>query len=176
MSCVRLGPGVFDKLSSFTYGPLRLGKSIGQWEAVMTLNSPIEREITIGVETTESSSAEISAAESFTASMEAGVEFWGMSMKVGLSTSYESSFKNTVNETTARTQTEKISYSCGSNDDNSEMYGLYQWVVSTEDNSFTAKTNHAVCRTDSNALTPPACPWDACVDAECTICKNDWIA
>ena len=108
--------------------------------------------------------------------MEAGVEFWGMSMKVGLSTSYESSFKNTVNETTARTETEKITYTCGSNEDNSEMYGLWQWVVKTEDNSFIAKTNHAVCRTDSNALTPPACPWDACEDAECTICKNDWIA
>ena len=103
MSCVRLGDSVRNKLSSFTYGPLQLGKAIGQWDVVFTLNSPIEREITIGVETTESSSAEISASESFTASMEAGVEFWGMSMKVGLSTSYESSFKNTVNETTART-------------------------------------------------------------------------
>ena len=176
MSCVRLGDKVRNKLSSFTYGPLSLGKAIGQWEVVFTLNSPIEREITIGVETTESSSAEISASESFTASMEMGCEFMGFSSKIGLSSSYESSFKNTVNETTARTETEKITYTCGHLDDNSEMYGLWQWVVMTEDESYIAKTNHAVCRTDSNALTAPACPWDACADAECTSCLDGWSA
>ena len=102
MNCVRLDDGLLDDLTSFTYGPLSLGKTIGYWESVMTLNSPIVRTIQIGVTTTESSSSEISASESFTASMEMGCEFMGFSSKIGLSSSYESAFKHTVNETTAK--------------------------------------------------------------------------
>ena len=108
--------------------------------------------------------------------MELGVEFWGMSSKVSLSTSYASSFKNTVNETTALTEKETIRYGCGNNDDGSEMYGLWQWVVSTGDESWVANTKHVVCRMDTNATTPPACPWDACVDAQCTQCYDGWSA
>ena len=178
MNCVQLGGGVHNDLTSFTYGPLSLGKAIGRWEPVFTFNSPIERTIEIGVTTTESSSSEISAAESFTASMEMGCEFMGFSSKIGLSSSYESAFKETVNKTTSITEKETVSYTCGHLDDGSEMYGLWQWVVATEDNSFIAKTNHAVCRRNSNALTPPACPWDACdaSDPECSICLDGWSA
>lgn len=34
MTCVRLDDGVRNKLSSFTYGPLQLGKSIGYWNTI----------------------------------------------------------------------------------------------------------------------------------------------
>lgn len=100
MTCVKLEK-VHNKLSSFTYGPLQLGKTIGKWEAVQTVNHPIDYEITVGVTKTDSSSTESSASRSFEASMEAGVEFWGVSLKVGLSTSSTSTFKQTVNETTS---------------------------------------------------------------------------
>ena len=97
LTCVPLGSAVFNKLSSFTYGPLRLGSAIGRWDPVMTVNYPIKKEVRIGVSTTESNSSEISASESFTASMETGVSFWGASSKFSLSSTYEKSFKNTVN-------------------------------------------------------------------------------
>ena len=52
--------------------------------------------------------------------------------------------------------------------------GLYQWVVVGDDN-ITAFTWHTVCRTGEDWATPPACPWNACEDAECYICA-DWMA
>ena len=87
---------VYANLSSFTYGPYRHGKAIGRWEAVLSVNHPIETEITVGVTTTDSSSKELSNSESLTTSMSLGVEFMGIGGGTCLSDSYESSFKKTV--------------------------------------------------------------------------------
>ena len=56
MECVRLNDGLQNGLSSFTYGPLEFGKAIGRWEAAQTVNSSIDYEIKIGVETTDAES------------------------------------------------------------------------------------------------------------------------
>ena len=60
MTCVKLDEDLY--ISSFIFGPLEFGKSVGQWEPVMTVNYPIEREITIGVTTSASTTSEFSAA------------------------------------------------------------------------------------------------------------------
>ena len=114
MSCVRLSDGVRNKLSSFTYGPISLGKTIGSWETVFTYNAPFERKIEVGVTKTDSSASETSAAKSFAASMEIGVGFMGMSSTRSLSFSYDKSFKETVTETASKTEKETYTYTCGS--------------------------------------------------------------
>ena len=128
MTCVKLNV-LHNALSSFTYGPLQLGKAIGSWMPVQTVNYPIKKEITIGVTTSVGASTEISAAASFNASMEAGIEFMGVGGKTNLSSSYEASFRKTVDELTSMTRNETISYGCGDKEDGSEMYGLWQWVA-----------------------------------------------
>ena len=92
--------------------------------------------------------------------MEIGVEFLGASSKFGLSATYEEEFVKTVTETTTQSTVETISIECGVANDG-EMYGLWQWIVETEDLSHTARSKHAVCRSGSNALVSPSCPWDA---------------
>lgn len=114
MSCVRLGDGVRNKLSSFTYGPISLGKTIGTWESVMTFNAPFERKIEVGVTKTDSSASETSAKTSFAVSMEIGVAYMGASSTRSLSFSYDKSFKETVTETTSITEKETYTYTCGS--------------------------------------------------------------
>jgi hypothetical protein len=42
--------------------------------------------------------------------------------------------------------------------------GLWQYVISTEDLSAAAFTPHTVCRRGKLALTPPKCPYYACLD------------
>ena len=110
-----------------------------------------------------------------TASMELGIEFMGVSEKFSLSTTYEEEFKKTVTEITKITTMETISMVCGIAN-NGVNYGLWQWIVETEDMSYTARAKHAVCRSGANATTPPACPWDACFDDECTVCNDGWAA
>ena len=175
MSCVKFEDGLLNQLTSFSYGPIGLGKAIGKWEALQTVNSPIVYNIKYGVTTTESESDEDFSKAAMTASMDMGIEFMGVSSSFSLSSSYEQSFRNTVTKTTELSTVESITYPCD-NAPAGEMNGLWQWIVETEDGSYTARSNHAVCRTESNALTPPACPWDACIDAECTECKDGWSA
>ena len=108
-----------------------------------------------------------------TASMEVGIEYMGASSKFSLSETYEEEFKRTVTETTKISTLETISIPCGIAN-NGVVYGLWQWIVETEDESHTARSRHAVCRSGANALKAPACPWDACADAECTVCLDGW--
>ena len=96
MACVSLKADLRNDLSSFTYGPISLGKAQGKWEVIQTVNSDIEYSIKIGVTTTESESDEASAKAAMEASMQVGIEFMGVSSSFSLSTSYEESFKNTV--------------------------------------------------------------------------------
>ena len=54
---------------------------------------------------------------------------------------------------------------------------IWQWVVLPSDsNEGGIRTDKYFDRTGSNRLVPPACPWSACADAECTTCTDDWKA
>ena len=105
--------------------------------------------------------------------MEIGVEYYGASETFSLSATYEKEFIKTVSETTQNSTIETITIPCGVANDG-QLYGLWQWIVETEDMSYTARAKHAVCRSGANALKAPACPWDACADAECTVCLDGW--
>ena len=74
------------------------------------------------------------------------------------------------------TQTTENVVKCGDKYDNTETYGLYQWIITSGDNLYTAMDEHYVCRKNENAYTAPDCPYEACRDAECTICDPAWKA
>ena len=127
MSCVKFEDGLLNQLTSFSYGPIGLGKAVGTWVAVQTINSAIDYEITYGVTTTESESDEDYSKAAMTASMEMGIEFKGASSSFSLSSSYEQSFKKTVSQTTELSKVEKVSYTCPN--ETGEITGLWQWIV-----------------------------------------------
>ena len=53
--------------------------------------------------------------------------------------------------------------------------GFWQWKTSTHDGKSTVLSNHTVCRYGLNKYnTPPNCPWNACLDEQCEVCKDDW--
>ena len=58
--------------------------------------------------------------------------------------------------------------------DGKEGAGFYQWVVSTRDAKYQTFTWHTVCRTGEDYNIPPACPYPACLDAECKDCAEGW--
>ena len=107
--------------------------------------------------------------------MEIGVEFMSASANFSLTATYEKEFMRTVSETTTNSTIETISIPCGVANDG-KLYGLWQWIVETEDMSHTARAKHAVCRSGVNAITSPTCPWNACANSECTECKDGWAA
>ena len=55
-----------------------------------------------------------------------------------------------------------------------EGAGIYQWVVSTQDGYDFAFSQHTVCRTGDLWNKPPVCPWMYCVNADCSVCEDDW--
>ena len=108
-----------------------------------------------------------------TASMELGLSFEGVGgLKESISAEFEYGFKRTVTDTTQIATTEQIQLQCGENDD--QGHGLWQWVVRTADNSIMTHSRAAVCRHGANFNKSPSCPWNACIDGECTQCQSGW--
>ena len=58
--------------------------------------------------------------------------------------------------------------------ENNDGAGLYQWVVSSGDRKHNVFTWHTVCRTGALWNTKPACPWPACLNAECSECMEGY--
>ena len=54
--------------------------------------------------------------------------------------------------------------------------GLWQWITTTTDGSSKTYTTHSVCRYGSNYNKSPECPWNACLDGQCTTCDPAWKA
>lgn len=49
--------------------------------------------------------------------------------------------------------------------------GLWQFVVDNGDDVFTA-TKHTICRYGPDAVVAPDCPWNACLNGDCTKCRD----
>lgn len=109
--------------------------------------------------------------------MEAGISFEGLfHAQTSYSMEFQYQFTQNVDHITSMTQTTENVVKCGDKYDNTEIYGLYQWTITSGDNLYTAMDEHYVCRKNENAYTAPNCPYEACRDAECTICDPAWKA
>ena len=81
--------------------------------------------------------------------MELGMTFEGFGSKMSISTTQEDYFRETVSEALSYSSVETIAYQCG--EDDGQLHALWQWVIGTEDDSITAHSNHAICRSGPNA-------------------------
>ena len=52
--------------------------------------------------------------------------------------------------------------------------GLWQWVTESNDGASRVLSEHSVCRYGADAFTSPDCPWNACLNGDCTECADDW--
>ena len=57
-----------------------------------------------------------------------------------------------------------------------EGVGLWQQVTEGTDSKFRAWDTKTICRYGDMWNTAPACPYSACIDAECLTCADDWKA
>jgi hypothetical protein len=56
----------------------------------------------------------------------------------------------------------------------SEGVGLFQAVTESSDGKLRVWGTQTLCRYGDLWKTPPSCPFEACIDAECIKCKEDW--
>ena len=105
--------------------------------------------------------------------MESGIEFEMLSAKETLSAAYHNEVM--TDTTTAMSKDISISWPITCSEKKAQGgVGLWQFFVQTSDGVSKAFTTHTVCRYGKNYNTPPACPWNACKDTECTHCKDGW--
>ena len=52
--------------------------------------------------------------------------------------------------------------------------GLWQWVTASADGKSRVLSDHTICRYGADAFTSPKCPWNACLNRDCTECSSDW--
>ena len=54
--------------------------------------------------------------------------------------------------------------------------GLWQFVVQSGDGSVATYTDHTVCRYGDLYNVAPDCPWNACANGDCSVCRDAWAA
>lgn len=112
--------------------------------------------------------------ETMSYSLEAGIQFKHGS--VGASMNYE--------HKTATAKATKTTYDLEANvkmtvhcpdplDPQDTAVGYYMFMVDAPNRSSTAKPALGVCRYGALWNTAPECPFSACIDSQCTLCR-DW--
>ena len=114
--------------------------------------------------------------DNLTYQMEFGYEFEGVSDKETISTSFSTTLSKDVQDTYGMTYGLSTTIVCSSEaGDPDGGVGLWQWVSQASDGSASAFSLKTICRYGSGHWnTPPACPWNACSDVECTECYPGW--
>ena len=54
--------------------------------------------------------------------------------------------------------------------------GLWQWALQPSGSSDMLLSTTFFCRYGANANVPPACPFNACMNGDCSVCADDWKA
>ena len=60
--------------------------------------------------------------------------------------------------------------------DGVEGVGLGQWDTTSHDAKSRIYSTHTVCRYGELYNVAPQCPWNACLNGDCSKCANDWQA
>ena len=165
-----------DKTASLIiYRNTTIGPARGRWVGY-TSTEQVDFTVHYGFETSHSESE--SSEQQFTLSYEmtSGIEFEGATEEETISRSYSSTIQKDTEDTYTYDVSVDVTVSCTAQRA-SDGVGLWQWVVDTNDGTSQLKSLHTVCRYGSGYYnSPPACPWNACSNGECTECATDWIA
>ena len=102
--------------------------------------------------------------DQMTASLKVGITFNDKKLK----TTYKDQVENSTNYDMEKSwNTDSISCQTAATGTPAGV-GIYQYQV--DNNGGYVSTYHAICRYGDNAATAPACPWNACMDSQCTTC------
>ena len=151
-------------------------KAIGTWVAVTTQTEDID--ITYHVGFTKTVTTETMENESYELQMQMseGIEFEGFSESETITQSYSKSIMNdTKNEVVSEIWVE-AHVPCEGAVGTEGGVGLWQFVVK---NAKTSKdvvlhSVNTVCRYGELHAVPPKCPWNACLNGDCSVCASDW--
>ena len=88
-----------------------------------------------------------------------------------ISGEYSWGLVQTAEETYTESTQTTTELTCG---DGVQQSGLWQWVIETSDGNSKARTAITVCKTGDKWQVPPACPFNACTNDDCTECAADW--
>ena len=105
--------------------------------------------------------------------MSFGYEFMGASESEKITESYSATLMNDVQTTYSADFSISHTLTCTAPEEGG--VGFWQWKTKAFDGTSIVLTNHTLCRYGlDHYATPPACPWNACLDLECTQCTTDW--
>jgi len=145
----------------------------GSWKSVTTTESQTYK-LHVGMKHGSAVKNTHTSEDTMSTAMSLGFEYGGIKGGVEIKNSHTDKLVRDVEETYASDFEETLTTTCTT--EGKEGAGLYQWVVSTGDaeTNISVFSRHYVCRTGANWATEPACPWSACVDAECNSCRDGW--
>ena len=107
--------------------------------------------------------------------MTLGYWFMGTKVQEKISSSYTDKITKTTESSKSYSFDVTSKISCGKKEGVSGV-GLFQQVTEGTDGTMRVWGKQTVCRYGELWSTPPACPFEACLDAECKTCKDDWKA
>jgi len=176
MRCINIDAmGFGDRTTSLkVYRTANIGTANGTWKAI-TATTGIDFTVSYGFSYSESQETQTNMQYELSYEMTSGIEFEGISESQTISEKY--SYGITTDTETAYSYNikETVTINCPDKPE-SEGVGLWQWVTSTNDNKGTVWSLHTVCRYGPGLYNVmPACPWNACLNGDCSQCANDWI-
>lgn len=122
--------------------------------------------------------------------MGAGVKFCNpltavQSMFMPIKASYSRTITNDSKKSMKKELSAELKVKCSKKDTckaqgdcQSGGVGLWQFVMQSNDGKSKIRTPHTVCRygnvKGAEYNQPPACPWNACLNEDCSECASDW--
>ena len=148
------------------------GPVVGYWEGI-TATESISTEYAIGLDLSESQMTQSSAEYDFSYEMSMGFEIEDLGAKDTISESYSESMEHDVQDTYSANFGIKYTQLC-TQDESGGGVGFWQWKTRSFDGKNRVHSKYVLCRYGEHAYVPPACPWAACLNADCTECASDW--
>ena len=165
MQCINIHSQFGDKTSSMKIEHKKTGAAKGLWKNVGSATGSYTFEISVGMTSTRETSSSTTITNTLTVEMNEGVIFAGAKMSNTLSTEVMNATRNTFTKTTST----KTSFKCVSPNPK-EAIGVWQWVTTSNDGSYSARTNQFLCRFGAIADNAPSCPYGACANSSCSKC------
>ena len=177
MSCINLvALGWNDMVSSIGVYRTNLGATAqGKWVG-QTATESIDFTYHVGLSSSVSTAKKEGMSFSLIQDMSMGIEFEGEGVSTEISSMYATDIETDVTTVYDESISEDQHISCTGGVGKEESVGLWQWVVSSSDETVLAKSKHTICKYGTNYNQAPKCPENACTNYDCSECHDDWEA
>ena len=172
--CVNTPAGYGDIISSLKIARTQtMGKPFGHWISY-TATEDVSFLLKQGFSSTNEHGTTRENEYKLKVEMKMGFDFELVDVSTKISASYAEEIEQDTRTTTEMDIDKTVQVDCNDKGD-TDGVGLWQWVVSSSDEESHVFSVHTICRYGSSYNEPPKCPWNACLDGQCTICASDWM-